>query len=69
MRIRLVHKTLENGRFHVFTSPDMKGLHISRETLAEAQREAIAVVDAIVSRKGLEKPVIEFVERAAAQAA
>jgi hypothetical protein len=53
----------------VFTSPDMKGLHVSRETLPEAQREAIAVVDAIVARKALAKPVIEFIEKAVPKAA
>jgi hypothetical protein len=47
----------------------MKGLHVSRETLPEAQREAIAVVDAIVARKGLAKPVIEFIEKAVPKAA
>lgn len=60
-RIRLVHKTLLDGRFHVFTSPDLKGFHVSSESLAEAQREAFVVLDRIARRRDTELPVVDFV--------
>lgn len=59
-RIRLIYKTLLDGRYHVFTSPDLKGLHISSESLAGAQREAITVIDAIAKRRGAPPPVVDF---------
>lgn len=65
-RIRLEHSTLADGRFHVFTSPDLKGLHVSGESLAGAQREAIAVVDRIAELDGDETPIITFMEMAGA---
>lgn len=60
-RVRLVHKTLLEGRFHVYTSPDVQGLHASSETMAGAQREAIALLDAFARHEGAERPVVEFV--------
>lgn len=60
-RVHLVHKTLLDGRYHVFTSPDVRGFHVSMETLADAQREAIAVLDEIAREEGAERPVVEFV--------
>lgn len=67
--VRLVHKTLLGGRFHVYTSPDVKGLHASSETQAEAQRVAMKALDYIVSRKGWELPTVAFEEEAAPLAA
>ena len=66
--VRLVHKTLAD-RFHVYTSPDVKGLHASSETKAGAQREAIAVLDLIATHQGGERPVVEFVDEPALRAA
>lgn len=60
-RVRLVHKTLLDGRYHVFTSPDVRGLHISMNTLAAAQREAIAVLDQIARDDGSDSPVVDFI--------
>ena len=67
--VRLVHKTLLDGRFHVYTSPDVQGLHASSETMADAQRAAIAILDLFAERDGTERPVIAFMEPAQAQAA
>ena len=64
-RIRLEHKMLE-GRYHVYTSPDVKGFHVSSDTLAGAQREAIAVLDAIARHQGVGPPAVEFSEQLAA---
>lgn len=58
--VRLEHKVLDG--FHVYTSPDVQGLHASSETMAGAQREAIAVLDLIAAHRGWEKPVVEFKE-------
>lgn len=62
--VRLVHKTLLDGRYHVYTSPDVQGLHVSMGTKAEAQREVIAVVDAIAKRRGWAMPEILFADEA-----
>ncbi|MDB5510942.1 MAG: hypothetical protein JWR08_425 [Enterovirga sp.] len=62
-RIRLEHKTL-GERFHVFTSPDLSGFHVSGENYAETQREAIAVVDRIAAMHGDSKPIIDTIELA-----
>ena len=59
--VRLVHKILD-GRFHVYTSPDVKGLHASSETQAEAQRVALKVLDFIVERRGWTLPTVAFEE-------
>ena len=67
--VRLVHKTLLDERFHVYTSPDVQGLHASAETKAGAQRAAIAVADFFADRDGQERPVVIFVEEHALQAA
>lgn len=65
---RLVYKVL-GGRFHVYTSPDVKGLHASAETKAGAQREAIAILDLIAPHEGAEHTVVEFLDRLVLQAA
>ena len=64
-RIRLVHKVLA-GQFHVYTSPDLKGLHVAADTQPEAQRKAISVVHAIAQELGVPAPVVVFDEKAAA---
>ena len=64
--VRLVHKTLLAGRYHVYTSPDVKGLHVSMETKPEAQRE---VLDAIAKLHGWAKPDVTFEDEAARKAA
>jgi hypothetical protein len=68
-RVRLVHKTLLDGRFHVFTSPDVVGLHASDETEAGAQRQAIAILDLLATRDGVSPPVVTFLESQDLQAA
>lgn len=59
-RVRLVHKTVLDGRYHVFTSPDVKGLHATSDTMAGAQREAIAILDLLAKEEGVARPVVEF---------
>lgn len=67
-RVRLVHSVLD-GRFHVYTSPDLQGLYITAETQAEAQREAVAMLDVIAEHQGWQKPVIVFEDAMSLQAA
>ena len=67
--VRLVHKTLLGGRYHVYTSPDVQGLHATSESRAGAQREAIALLDLFAQREGAERPVVEFIDVAGLQAA
>lgn len=67
--VRLVHTTLLDGRFHVYTSPDVQGLHASSETKAGAQRQAIAILDLFAKHQGAERPVVDFVEAPLLQAA
>lgn len=64
-RVRLIHKLLD-GRFHVYTSPDLKGLHVAADSHAEAQRKALAVVHAIALELGHPAPVVTFGEVAEA---
>lgn len=59
--IRLDHRVLD-GRYHVYTSPDLKGLHVAADTKAEAQRKAITVLHAIAAELGASAPVVEFRE-------
>ena len=61
--VRLVHKVLE-GRYHVYTSPDVKGLHVTADTQAEAQRSAISMLHLIAKELGIPAPVAEFTELA-----
>ena len=63
--IRLIHRTLLEGRFHVYTSPDVAGLHAADESLAGAQRMAIAMVDFLADRDGVQRPSVEFSEEKA----
>lgn len=65
-RVRLEHRLEMGGRYHAFVSPDLKGFYVVSDTLAKAQREAIAVLDLIASKRGVEKPEVEFVEHMAA---
>lgn len=67
--VRLVHKTLLDGRYHVFTSPDVKGFHVAMETMASAKREAIAVLDKMAELEGVAKPDFTFVDEIGRQAA
>lgn len=67
--VRLVHKTLLDGRFHVFTSPDVKGFHVAMETLGAAKREAIAVLDKLAELDGAAKPDFVFVDEPGQRAA
>ena len=67
--VRLVHKTLLDGRYHVYTSPDVQGLHASSETMAGAQREAIALLDLLARHDGSDKPVVSFDDLMLPQAA
>lgn len=60
--VRLVHKTVLDGRYHVYTSPDLKGFNATAETLARAQRAAIAILDFLSKREGVAPPSFEFLE-------
>lgn len=60
--VRLVHKTLLDGRYHVYTSPDVQGFHVAMETIADAKREAIAVLDKLAELDGVPKPDFVFVD-------
>jgi predicted RNase H-like HicB family nuclease len=62
----LEHRIEGGGRYHAFVSPDLKGFYVVSDTLAKAQREAIAVLDLIAEHRGLEKPEVEFVGQMAA---
>ena len=44
MNVRLMHKTIMGGRYHVITSPDEKGLFIAAPSEAAARTEADAVL-------------------------
>ncbi len=44
-RIRLEHKKV--GEYHVVTSPDIIGFHVTGKTEEEAERAAVAVLDFI----------------------
>lgn len=67
--VRLVHTMLLDQRYHVYTSPDVRGLHASSDTMAGAQREAIALLDVMAAHEGAERPVVTFEDRSALQAA
>ena len=68
MRIRFEHKTTLYGRYHLFTSPDIKGFYVTGETLEEAEREAYAMISLIRKEQGLSAvpTAIEFAEELAA---
>ncbi len=63
--VRLEHKVVE-GRYHVYTSPDVRGLHVGADTAAAGQREAISVLDAIADHFGQPHPTVEFIRAAEA---
>ena len=48
--IRFNHKVLGDRRFHVITSPDLPGLHVTADSREQAEREAVDVV-AMIMRK------------------
>jgi predicted RNase H-like HicB family nuclease len=52
LRIRFEHKTVENGLYHVITSPDVKGLCATAATLREAEQEALAQLSLIRQARG-----------------
>ena len=58
--VQLVHKRL--GHQHVYTSPELRGLHVAADSHADAQRKVIAVVHAIAAELGEDPPVVHFVE-------
>lgn len=65
-RVRLEHRVEMGARYHAFVSPDLEGFYVVSDTLAKAQREAIAVLDLIEAKRGVDKPEVEFVEQLAA---
>ncbi len=67
--VRLVHKTLLDGRFHVYTSPDVQGFHVAIETIADAKRAAISLLDTLADLDGEPKPDFIFVDDVALKAA
>jgi hypothetical protein len=52
LRIRFDHKTIENGLYHVITSPDVKGLCATAGTLREAEQESLAQLSLIREARG-----------------
>lgn len=52
MRIRFDHKTIEDGLYHVITSPDVRGLCATAATLREAEQEALAQLSLIREARG-----------------
>ena len=58
--VRLFHRLI--GVEHVYTSPDLKGLHVSADTQADAQREAVIVLHRIADHQGKVRPTVEFTE-------
>ena len=60
--VRLVHSTILDGRYHVYTSPDVQGFNVSSETIAAAKREAIAVLDKLAEIEGAPKPDFLFID-------
>lgn len=67
--VRLVHKTLLDGRFHVYTSPDVQGFHVAIETIADAKRAAISLLDTLADLDGEPKPDFIFVDDVALKTA
>lgn len=67
--VRLIHKTLLDGRYHAYTSPDVQGFHVAMETRPAAKRQAIALLDKIAEMDGVEKPDFVFVDGIDLQAA
>lgn len=63
-RIRFEHRLLD-GRFHVITSPDLKGFHVTGDSQEEAEREALAVL-ALIRQQKNEHTVLKAVEYEAA---
>jgi hypothetical protein len=60
LRIRLDHKTIENG--HVITSPDVRGLCATAGTLREAEQEALAQLSLIRQAEGKAEEKITALE-------
>jgi predicted RNase H-like HicB family nuclease len=52
LRIRFDHKTIEDGLYHVITSPDVRGLCATAATLREAEQEALAQLSLIRQARG-----------------
>ena len=63
--VRLEHRLL-GGRYHVFTSPDLRGLHVTADTLEEARSAVVEVLHAIAAERGEPAPSHEFVASAVA---
>lgn len=68
MRIRLDHKTTLDGRYHVITSPDVKGLYVTGADRAEALRELDQVLALVRNDSGEPEEVPVAIEYAKAVA-
>ena len=62
MRIRFEHKTIQDGLYHVITSPDVKGLCATAATLREAEQEALAQLSLIRQARGQAEEKITALE-------
>ena len=62
LRIRLDHKTIENGLYHVITSPDVRGLCATAGTLRETEQEALAQLSLIRQAEGKAEEKITALE-------
>jgi hypothetical protein len=61
LRIRLDHKTIENGLYHVITS-HVRGLCATAGTLREAEQEALAQLSLIRQAEGKAEEKITALE-------
>ena len=50
-KVRFEHGTIPEIGMHRITSPDIRGFHITGKTYEEAEREALAMVALIRSRR------------------
>ncbi len=52
-KVRFEHGTISELGMHCITSPDIPGFHIMGKTYEEAEREALAMVALIQSRRAM----------------
>ena len=67
-RVRLVHRFLAD-RYHVYTSPDVRGFHVAMDTKAAAKWAAVELLGKLAELDGTTKPDFTFEDENALQAA
>ena len=60
----LVHEFLPEMGLHAFTSPQIKGLFVTSETLNGARTELMMALDGLFSDRNLPWPKLTFTEKA-----